>query len=387
MSSGTSFRDLDGRARAGDPLTVVFFGCSLTWGANSTDPQETSYRAHIARLLRKRYPLVQWRFVDAAIGGTDSRLGVFRFERDVARHQPDLVFVDFTLNDHPLLADADHLASYEAIIRRCVGELRVPTVQVLLCAKDMVACLDLERFHTRTAHLAIAGAYGCAVGDAFAHMQALHRAGQLDLDTVWDDPEDTCHPGDEGYRHYADAAWAGFIRAVDQGLTGRMPERPLHADTYARTLRCRLTTLSLPVGWTPRKPTRIAAWYDCLMSRWLDDEVVGKTDASGNAPRAWELRIRGATILIFGEATSSSGRLRVLVDGAPSPLLPDGILECRSEFGGAVKLSVAVAIGLDDAIEHTLRLEPLAAPAAEWRIESVCVAGADPQVFPFAPTN
>lgn len=385
MSDRASFRDFDARARAGEPLTVAFFGCSLTWGANSTDPQETSYRAHIARRLRERYPLVQWRFVDAAIGGTDSRLGVFRFDRDVARHQPDLVFVDFTLNDHPLLADVDRLASYEAIIRRCIGGLRIPTVQVLLCAKDMVACLDLERFRTRTAHRAIAEAYGCAVGDAFAHMQDLHRLGRLDLDAVWDDPEDTCHPGDEGYRHYADAAWAGFTRAIDQGLTGRMPARPLHAETYARTLRCRLASLALPAGWTPGKPTRIAAWYDCLMSRWLDDEAVGRTAASGDSPAAWELRIRGASILIFGEATAKSGRLRVLIDGLPSPLLPDGMLDCRSGFGGAVKLSVAVALGLDDTMEHTLRLEPLPAPAAEWRIESICVAGADPQVLSSVP--
>lgn len=379
-----SFRDLDARARAGGPLTVVFFGCSLTWGANSTDPQEHSYRAHIARRLTQRYPAAQWRFVDAAIGGTDSRLGIFRFARDVARHQPDLVFVDFTLNDEPQLADPDHLASYEAIIRRCVGELRVPTVQVLLCAKDMVACLDLERFRTRTAHLAIATVYGCAVGDAFAHMQDLHRAGQLDLAAVWDTPTDACHPGDAGYRHYADAVWAGFIKAIDGDLVGRMPAQPRHAATYARTVRCRLTTLGLPSGWTAGKPSRIAAWYDSLMSRWLDDEAVGRSDAAGRAPAAWELRVCGATILLFGEATTTSGRLRVLIDGVPSALLADGILDCRSAFGGAVKLAVAVALGLDEAREHTVRLEPLADPvprAAEWRIESVCAAGADPQVL------
>jgi hypothetical protein len=35
-----SFARFDRRANAGERLNVVFFGCSLTWGANATDPQK-----------------------------------------------------------------------------------------------------------------------------------------------------------------------------------------------------------------------------------------------------------------------------------------------------------------------------------------------------------
>jgi lysophospholipase L1-like esterase len=39
------------------------------------------------------------REINAAIGGTGSDLGVYRLEHDVLRHKPDLMFVEFSVND------------------------------------------------------------------------------------------------------------------------------------------------------------------------------------------------------------------------------------------------------------------------------------------------
>src|SRR5262249_6549231 len=94
-----SFSAFDIRARAGERLNVVFFGASLTWGANASDPQLTSFRGLMAERLEQAYPQARFKFWDAAIGGTGSQLGIFRLERDVLRRQPDLVFLDFSAND------------------------------------------------------------------------------------------------------------------------------------------------------------------------------------------------------------------------------------------------------------------------------------------------
>ena len=51
-----SFAALDGRGRAGRPLSVVFFGGSLTWGAGASDPQRTSYRALTSAYRSRRSP-------------------------------------------------------------------------------------------------------------------------------------------------------------------------------------------------------------------------------------------------------------------------------------------------------------------------------------------
>ena len=46
--AGCAFADFDHQAKEGEHLSVVFFGASLTWGANATDPQLTSYRGQFA---------------------------------------------------------------------------------------------------------------------------------------------------------------------------------------------------------------------------------------------------------------------------------------------------------------------------------------------------
>ena len=121
-AASPSFSAFDARAQAGDRLTVVFYGASLTWGANATDQNYFSYRARVAARLTEKYPLARFTFHDAAIGGTGSQLGVFRLDRDVLARKPDLVFVDFTANDDINSDDPETLASYESIIRRLVAE-------------------------------------------------------------------------------------------------------------------------------------------------------------------------------------------------------------------------------------------------------------------------
>ena len=64
-----SVADFVRRAEAGERLSVVWFGGSLTWGANASDPNRTSLRALVSKRLEETYPKAHFRFKDAAIGG------------------------------------------------------------------------------------------------------------------------------------------------------------------------------------------------------------------------------------------------------------------------------------------------------------------------------
>ena len=76
-------------------------------------------------------PKSSFTFWDAAIGGTGSRLGMFRLQRDVLSRHPDLVFYDFTANDDLDSADTAGLISYETCLREMVGQ-GIPVVQAFL---------------------------------------------------------------------------------------------------------------------------------------------------------------------------------------------------------------------------------------------------------------
>jgi lysophospholipase L1-like esterase len=369
FASEARFSSFDQRAREGETLSVVFLGGSLTWGAQSTDPQSTSYRALTSRKLEERYPKAHFRFGDAAIGGTGSQLGAFRLERDVLARKPDLVFLDFTINDDTYSEPrANRLASYESLVRRLV-ERGIPVVQVILPSKQDLNANPPAR-HLDELHKAIGAAYGLPLADAVAMVRQRVADGQTTADLLWDLPEDRTHPGDAGYALYADTAWGAYERALATNAKCSVPDRMIYADTYMKVNRFRLATLTtLPAGWQTGLPHRNAIAHDFVCSRWMDSLVIAAPDA---APL--RLKIRGSDVMLFGEQTKLSGRYQVRIDGGEPKTYA---AKCAD---GNMRLVQMIAEGLAADQEHAIEITPLLDSGQELRIESVCVAGAPASV-------
>ncbi|MHC4250961.1 MAG: SGNH/GDSL hydrolase family protein [Planctomycetota bacterium] len=374
LAATPSFADFDRRAREGERLNVVFFGASLTWGANATDQGLTSYRALVADRLRERYPHAHFRFYDGAIGGTGSQTGVFRLERDCLRREPDLVSLDFSANDDIYRDAPETLASYESLVRRIVTEGGCPVVVMVFPFKWNVEQGNTDGMKGRDAHLEVARAYGAPVGDAISDIIGLVKSGKVTTDAVW--PHDGVHPGDLGYTLFADSAMKAFAEGVERGAVCRAPEKMLHADTYMRHARVRISSLgALPEGWKVGTPNLVSAWYDALMSRWLDDEVI----ATGPGAAPLRTRFNGTMLFLFGEKTMKSGTYRVRIDGEvvahEEKKRTLTVFDASSKmFGGNTHLTQVIATGLE-AGEHALEIEPLLADGEELRLESICVAG------------
>lgn len=362
MNAG-QFADFAKKAQAGDQLNVVFLGGSLTWGAQSTDPTTKSYRAVIARDFEALYPKARFRFFDAAIGGTGSQLGAFRLERDVLAHDPDLVFLDFTVNDNASEVQPHRLAAYESLVRRLV-ERGVPVVQAIFSTKgDYLPGEKLRPL--RPKHQEIATAYGLPVADAVGHIGKAIESGKVTPDDLWDVPDDGTHPGDAGYALYAEACWNAFRQAVKDDLTVKVPEKMLNSDKYMRVARNRLTALDpLPKGWEKGRPHRIALAFDFVCSRWMDDLVVAKPGAE-----PLKFKFKGSDVLLFGEKTRKSGSFQVRIDDGAPVVISAGSPE------GNMRLMQVVAEGLDPTIEHEIEIMPDLKDGEELRIESICVAG------------
>ncbi|WP_415910501.1 SGNH/GDSL hydrolase family protein [Oleiharenicola sp. Vm1] len=78
-------------AAATGELRVVFLGGSIT--------AAEGWRTLTTERLRQLFPDAKIVATDAGLPGTGSDLGACRVERDVLRHRPDLVFVEFAVND------------------------------------------------------------------------------------------------------------------------------------------------------------------------------------------------------------------------------------------------------------------------------------------------
>ena len=75
----------------GKDVRIAYFGGSIT--------AQNGWRVQSLDYFRKLFQNAEISQINAAIGGTGSDLGVFRLDADVLAHKPDLVFVEFAVND------------------------------------------------------------------------------------------------------------------------------------------------------------------------------------------------------------------------------------------------------------------------------------------------
>lgn len=82
-------------------INIVFHGHSVPSGYFKTPVVNTfsSYPYQFLRKLKEIYPYAVVNIIITAIGGEDSEQGAARFESNVLIHKPDLLFVDYALND------------------------------------------------------------------------------------------------------------------------------------------------------------------------------------------------------------------------------------------------------------------------------------------------
>lgn len=110
--------DKQGLAEHG-PINIVIFGDSVSHGAvNEYIDYENVYWNVLRKKLNRFRDYVPVNMINASISGTSARRSVERVERQVLRHEPDLVIVCFGLND--VNGDiSDYVISLETIFKKC----------------------------------------------------------------------------------------------------------------------------------------------------------------------------------------------------------------------------------------------------------------------------
>ncbi len=221
------------RLAAGASCTIAYFGGSITEGHDASDPARTSWRALTTAWFRKTYPHVNFTEINSAIGGTGSDLGAFRLANDVLPHRPDLVFIEFAVNDQDAREDRI-LRGFEGCVRRLLRSLpNVALVVVLTTQRKVAAEWQAGRAPLSVqAHQRVARHYG---------LPCVNLAPAI-LAAVAKDPSawtrlmpDNVHPKDAGFALYAETV-TSFLGDWLTTTTARGP------DSAARALPSPLTT-------------------------------------------------------------------------------------------------------------------------------------------------
>ena len=87
------------RMKEGKEAVIVYLGGSITEGQGVED-KRLCWQGLVQSELERTYPECRFSAFNAGIGGTDSRFGAFRMEKDVLCRRPDLLFIEFAVNDY-----------------------------------------------------------------------------------------------------------------------------------------------------------------------------------------------------------------------------------------------------------------------------------------------
>ena len=205
LSAGNTerFHKAVAKAQNGEKVTIAYLGGSITEGALA-QPQPLKCYAYLsAHLFAEKYmpDAAQLNYINAGVSGTPSLLGITRLEQDVLRHQPDIVFVEFAVNDS---GDLISQGVYESLLRKLLLSETQPAVILLFTV--------LSGGHSCQEHMSMLGRH--------------YKLGMISVkDAIWPDIQqgtlawsdyssDYAHPTTEGHAFITDMIGYYFDQAM-----------------------------------------------------------------------------------------------------------------------------------------------------------------------------
>lgn len=195
---------------------VLFFGGSITQGAAASDYTKC-YASLTAEWLKSIYGTDTIHYINKGVGGTDSIYGLLRLKRDVIAYEPDLIFIEFAVND----SGFDSGKYVESIIRSLKSLSSNPYV-IFLYTTNNEYTTPTKNFEKIAEHYGIP-----QISLKNALKTNLNNADPISKGYL----ADGVHPTDKGHRIYADE----IIKCLSSNEYFKKPnyeQEPLNTDCF-----------------------------------------------------------------------------------------------------------------------------------------------------------
>lgn len=269
------------KANAKEEITIGFIGGSITQGSLSTS-SHNCYAWKVFEWWTGNYETTPFNYVNAGIGGTTSHFAAARVESDLLSKNPDLVFVEFSVNDE---SDEHFLETYEGLVRHIYQSEKSPAVVLISNVfYDTGANAQLQ-------HSKVARHYELPL---ISMQSAIYPAVRDGLIVAKDITPDNLHPNDMGHELVASVINYFLDRTLQEVLIGEEPAfvkggfpAPITANTYEDALRIdNRNYKAFSVGFSEDESIQQDI-TDCFKNGWLSGgqkcEITFEVECSGAA--------------------------------------------------------------------------------------------------------
>lgn len=296
------------KLKANGEVTIAYFGGSIT--------AAPGYRVKTFQWFKDTYPKASLKEVNAAIGGTGSDLGAFRCGQDVIAQRPDLVFVEFSINDGSPTNEF-HKATMEGIVRQLWASPGKPEIVFLYTTSRSLN-------HPRVSHPAVARYYGIPEIDLQPPLVEALKRPDLPKPTQeqlknpkldWKAPGqvfmgDSVHPTELGHTIYAETIVA-YLKTQEDARPSPPPElgKPLISEEFAHVQMVPPTAAKRTGAWEVLP----ASAQTPLLRRYKDGTINAR-----QAGDALEFEFEGTAIGLFFNVQKDGGKFEWAVDDGKS---------------------------------------------------------------------
>ena len=338
----------------GDRVRIGYLGGSIT--------AQAGWRPKTLGWFREQFPKAEISEINAAIGGTGSDLGVYRVRHDVLQHNPDLLFVEFAVNDGGAAPDRI-LKAMEGIVRQTwrhdpktdicfVYTLTQGMLKDLQGGKYPRAASVMERladfYHIPSIHM------GLPVARLEKEGKVIFKADKPTKERLEAMKKGLYYFSKDGVHPYTDTGHVLYLEAVARAMqkilrAGRPgPHKlgaPLRADNWEAAGMVPLSRATLSPQWRRLDPAK-----DALAKHFAN-----------RLPELWACGTPGATITFSFRGTDAKiydllgpdcGQVIVTVDGGKPKTRPRFDAYCTYHR----LATLTICSGLPDT-EHTVKLE------------------------------
>jgi hypothetical protein len=339
----------------GATVRVAYLGGSIT--------AQPGWRPKTLAHFQKAWPQAKFEEIHAAIGGTGSDLGVCRLRQDVLDHQPDLLLVEFAVNDGG--ADPGQIQRcMEGIVRQTWRARPDCDIGFVYTITEALVPPLLEGKFQRSASAMekVADHYGLPTIHLGLEVAKLAREGKLEWraklpktdaekQAVGDKfvfAPDSVHPHPEtGHELYlqAVARSLGPIEAASAQPVTHALAAPLEADHYERAALVPIRASMVSAGFRRLDPKT-----DEFGKRWANR--LTSLHQAVKPGEALSFRFKGTRCAIYDVIGPDSGQVIVTLDDQPPRVVP------RFDAYGTYHRLSSFVVGTDlpDTV-HTVRIE------------------------------